>query len=94
MIMKTASERSVVIKVKNVVKENIPVVATLSHFPAVLCVWACAVQIKRDELRRQFGEQICIEHHFLRLFGGVSARALTPVGATGAARRNANGSLR
>jgi hypothetical protein len=60
--------------VKNVVKENIPAVATLSHFSAVLCVWAYAAQIKRDELRRQFGEQIRIEYHFLRLFGDVSAR--------------------
>jgi len=72
--MKTASERSLIIKVKNAVKENIPAVATLCHFPDVLCVWAYGAQIKRGESRRQFGEQILIEYHFLRLFGDVSAR--------------------
>jgi hypothetical protein len=70
----TPIERSPVTKVKDVGKEIRPAFATLSHFPAVLCVWACAAQIKRDELRRQFGEQIQIEYHFLRLFGDVPAR--------------------
>ena len=59
---------------KKRVKENISAVATLSHFSAVLCVWVYSAQIKRDELRRQFGQQIHIESHFLRLFGDVSAR--------------------
>ncbi len=48
--------------------------ATISYFSDVLCVWAYAAQIKLDELRRQFGNQIRVEHHFLPLFGNVSAR--------------------
>lgn len=46
---------------------------TISYFSDVLCVWAYAAQIKLDELRRQFGGQIRVEYHFLRLFGNVAA---------------------
>lgn len=31
---------------------------TVSYFSDVLCVWACVAQIRLDELRRQFGDQI------------------------------------
>ncbi len=58
---------------KNVVKQNISAAATLSHFPAVLCLWTDGAQIKRGVSRRQFAEQIRIEDRFLRLFGAVSA---------------------
>jgi predicted DsbA family dithiol-disulfide isomerase len=47
---------------------------TILYFSDVLCVWAYAAQIKLDELRRQFGEQIFVKYHFIRLFGNVSAR--------------------
>ena len=50
---------------------------TVSYFSDVLCVWAYAAQIKLDELRRQFGDQIRVEYHFLRLFGDVAARIET-----------------
>jgi len=49
-------------------------IATISYFSDVLCVWAYAAQIKLDELRRQFGDQIRVEYHFLRVFGDVAAR--------------------
>jgi len=49
-------------------------VATVSYFSDVLCVWAYAAQIKLDELRRQFGGQVRVEYQFLPLFGDVSAR--------------------
>jgi predicted DsbA family dithiol-disulfide isomerase len=45
---------------------------TISYFSDVLCVWAYAAQIKLDELRRQFGDTICVQYHFLPLFGDVS----------------------
>lgn len=47
---------------------------TVSYFSDVLCIWAYAAQIKLDELRRQFGDQIQIEYRFLHLFGDVEAR--------------------
>ena len=34
---------------------------TVSYFSDVLCVWAYAAQIKLDELRRQFGDQVRVE---------------------------------
>ena len=49
-------------------------IATISYFSDVLCVWAYAAQIKLDELRRQFGDQLRVEYQFLRVFGDVSAR--------------------
>jgi hypothetical protein len=74
--------------VKNVVKQNISAVATLSHFPAVPCVWADRAQIKRGESRRQFAEQSRIEFHFFRLLGAVPARLDTGWGdESGAAER-------
>ena len=48
-------------------------ISTVSYFSDVLCVWAYVAQIKLDELRRQFDDQIRVEYHFLRLFGDVSA---------------------
>ena len=51
-----------------------PAVATISYFSDVLCVWAYVAQIKLDEMRRQFGDQIRMEYHFLPLFGDVAAR--------------------
>lgn len=51
-----------------------PAVATISYFSDVLCVWAYAAQIKLDEMRRQFSDQIRVEYHFLPLFGDVAAR--------------------
>jgi predicted DsbA family dithiol-disulfide isomerase len=50
---------------------------TISYFSDVLCVWAYAAQIKLDELRRQFGDQISVEYRFLHLFGDVAARMET-----------------
>ncbi|HYA66762.1 MAG TPA: DsbA family protein, partial [Burkholderiaceae bacterium] len=50
------------------------VAATVCYFSDVLCVWAYAAQIKLDELRRQFDDQVRVEYQFLPLFGDVSAR--------------------
>lgn len=58
---------------------------TISYFSDVLCVWAYAAQIKLDELRRQFGDQVRVEHRFLRLFGDVATRMETGWGDKGGA---------
>ena len=49
---------------------------TVTYFSDVLCVWAYAAQIKLDELRRQFDNQIRVEYHFPRLFGNVCYRII------------------
>lgn len=58
---------------------------TVAYFSDVLCVWAYAAQIKLDELRRQFGDQIHLEYRFLHLFGDVAARIETDWGDKGGA---------
>ncbi len=58
---------------------------TVAYFSDVLCVWAYAAQIKLDELRRQFGDQIHVEYRFLHLFGDVAARIETDWGDKGGA---------
>ena len=50
---------------------------TVSYFSDVLCVWAYVAQIKLDESRRQFGDQVGVEYRFLHLFGDVAARIET-----------------
>ena len=60
-----------------------PTTLSVSYFSDVLCVWAYAAQIKLDELRRQFGDQIRVEYRFLHLFGDVAARIETGWGDKG-----------
>jgi predicted DsbA family dithiol-disulfide isomerase len=60
-------------------------VLTVAYFSDVLCVWAYAAQIKLDELRRQFGDQIHVEYRFLHLFGDVASRIETGWGDKGGA---------
>lgn len=46
----------------------------IDHFSDVLCVWAYAAQIRLDELRREFGQHIQINYHFIQIFGVVEKR--------------------
>lgn len=62
-----------------------PPALTVSYFSDVLCVWAYAAQVKLDELRRQFGDQIRVDYRFLHLFGDVAARIETGWGDKGGA---------
>ncbi len=48
-------------------------ILTVSYFSDVLCIWAYTAQIKLDELRRQFGNQVHVEYRFLHLYGDVAA---------------------
>jgi len=46
----------------------------ISYFSDMLCVWAYIAQIRLDELRQQYGEQIEINYHFIPLFGCTENR--------------------
>lgn len=46
----------------------------ISYFSDVLCVWAYIAQIRLDELKRQYNDQIEIHYHFLPLFGCTEDR--------------------
>lgn len=47
---------------------------TIEHFSDVLCIWAYGGQVRLDELRRQFPEQLEIIYRFIPLFGNTAQR--------------------
>lgn len=44
---------------------------SIAHFSDVLCIWAYIAQIRVDELKREFGEEIQLDYHFISVFGAV-----------------------
>lgn len=46
----------------------------IAYFSDVLCVWAYTAQIRLDELKRRFGEQIRLSYHFIPVFGCTEQR--------------------
>lgn len=46
----------------------------ISHYSDVLCVWAYVAQVRLDELRAQFGQDVVIKHHFTPTFGATEHR--------------------
>lgn len=59
--------------------KTIPIV----YFSDVLCVWAYIAQVRVDEARRQFGEQIAIETRFCSVFGDTARKIPSAWGAKG-----------
>lgn len=47
---------------------------TLRYFTDVLCIWAYAAQVRLDELRDQFADDVQVEHHFISVFGDTATR--------------------
>ncbi len=43
----------------------------IAHFSDLLCIWAYISQIRVDELKKQFGDQIQIDYHFCSVFGAT-----------------------
>lgn len=41
----------------------------ISYFSDVLCVWAYIAQIRLEELKATFEDKICIDYHFVPVFG-------------------------
>ncbi|NOQ90923.1 MAG: disulfide bond formation protein DsbA, partial [Gammaproteobacteria bacterium] len=41
----------------------------IEYFSDVLCIWAYSGQVRMDELKCEFGEQIEIEYRFVPIFG-------------------------
>lgn len=46
----------------------------IDYFSDVLCIWAYVAQIRLDELRANFNEQILVRHHFIPVFGDTAHR--------------------
>jgi predicted DsbA family dithiol-disulfide isomerase len=43
----------------------------ISYFSDVLCVWAYIAQIRLDELKATFQDQVAIDYHFVSVFGNA-----------------------
>jgi len=41
----------------------------VDYYTDVLCVWAWIAQRRVDELEKEQGENICIRHHCINVFG-------------------------
>lgn len=46
----------------------------ISYFSDVLCVWAYIAQIRLDELKLHYGDELDIQYHFIPLFGCTDKR--------------------
>lgn len=46
----------------------------ISYVSDVLCVWAYVAEARLDELRKEFGESVELEYHFIPIFGATRYR--------------------
>ena len=49
-------------------------VIRLTHFSDVLCVWAYIAQIRVDELRANFPDELAVDYHFFQVFADVPGK--------------------
>lgn len=47
---------------------------SISYFSDILCVWAYFAEIKLDQIRRDFGPQVQLRHHFIPVFADVQGK--------------------
>ena len=52
-------------------------------FSDVLCIWAYLAELRLDEVRRTFGEQVTIQHRFCTVFGDTARKIPTAWGDRG-----------
>ena len=46
----------------------------IDYFSDVLCVWAYIAQIRLDELKQHYNDELDIQYHFIPLFGCTEKR--------------------
>ncbi len=44
------------------------------YFTDILCIWAYIAQVRMDQLKNKFGEEIELEEHFVSVFGSVGQK--------------------
>ncbi len=44
------------------------------HYSDVLCVWAYVAQVRVDELRTNYADEVGVEYRFLQVFGDVPGK--------------------
>lgn len=47
---------------------------TIDHFSDILCIWSYVSQVRMDELRQQFPDEVAINYRFIPLFGSTADR--------------------
>lgn len=47
---------------------------SILYFTDILCIWAYIAQVRMDQLKNKFGEQIALEEHFVSVFGSVGQK--------------------
>jgi len=45
---------------------------SIHHFSDVLCIWAYVAQVRVDQLKASFGEQVELSYHYMPIFGAVA----------------------
>lgn len=46
----------------------------IMYFTDVLCIWAYLAQIRIDELKTKFGDDVILQKHFIPVFGSVNSK--------------------
>lgn len=46
----------------------------IMYFTDVLCIWAYLAQIRIDELKTKFGDDVILQKHFIPVFGSVQSK--------------------
>ncbi|PCI65606.1 MAG: disulfide bond formation protein DsbA [Piscirickettsiaceae bacterium] len=49
-------------------------VVDIYYFTDILCIWAYVAQIRMDELKKTFGEQIRVHQKFVQVFGSIESK--------------------
>ena len=47
---------------------------SIEYFTDVLCVWAYSAQIRMEELRKNYGDQVSLRYRFIPIFGAAKHR--------------------
>lgn len=62
----------------------------IEHFSDILCVWAYVSQIRVNELKQHFGQQVEMDYHFVHVFGHAHQKLQAQWGKRGGARAYAD----
>jgi predicted DsbA family dithiol-disulfide isomerase len=46
----------------------------VDYYTDVLCIWAWIAQRRVDEIRKNWSERVCIQHHCINVFGDTATR--------------------
>lgn len=56
---------------------------SILYFTDILCIWAYIAQVRMDQLKHKFGDDIILQEHFFSVFGSVGKKLEDNWGAKG-----------